>query len=1055
MKFKKVEIQAFRAYEEVVNGTFDFNISKDNQEITADFVSIFAPNGFGKTSFYDAVEYGLTDSIDRFLKNVKLNKEAAKSERQLNSNQKGQYLLRNKYAPDSLDTEINIHFTDSNIPSIKKKIDRANRKGTVDFHFTESLVQNKYFQSVILSQDWIDAFLKVEDPSARYDKFMSYFGDKKLDDYYKKIIELINQNNKTIDDIKTKLTGVQQILDFSGDKDILKKVNDKIIELNTLDEKISPILETYSETESFNLSNFISERLNDINFKNKKQEELLAFIASVFSESTDVVGIENYFNSKIDFVKSDKAQLEIQGLVEKFKQRDKSINELNQIAENQKQLVLEKEKIESIFKLFSDYIQIRDEILKIEDQIAKESDKETEIGKDVLNLRILESDQISKLENLNKQINELELNIENLPQLNKIYNDNTIKSVDLKNKIDSEELKLKPLQQSKLDLELQIKELNNAVQNIEKKLYTSINEKLFFDSKDLILEIEKNENDLREKSKSLEQLNVQIKGQENLNKDIANFILKGAEIIDKNQESTCPLCNFEYASFIELSQRVANNNLLSELLSSLLKQRTDIEVQIDSILELLKVNIEKLTNSLNKNIAEKTGILSKLSINITDIEISKKSLTAELDELKQSLQKFNIMLAGVSFEDYTKMQEDKLFNIKVELSVHNPIIEKNLIALKSKTAELEVITNRIKTFEKKILELKEKEIYIKITEYYKFEFPNQEIELGLLEDQIRTVTNGLASNITQIDELQKSIKDLDEILKNYTEESIDKELLLKTEDKNRLINKILSFEQDLKSILEIDSNAFDKESLIEQLKEKRDTIQVTFERNEQKIKNYNLLTELKKNVEPYLKYEQAKKTEADLKERKSFLEKKIKKELETEKNAVSTYLSEQIKSFFYEDIINDIYRRIDPHPDYKKIKFICDFKDDKPKLNVYLLKDEKSDDPIIPNLYFSAAQLNILSLSIFLAKALNAKDNKDNPIDCIFIDDPIQSMDSINVLSTIDLFRSIMVNQNKQIILSTHDENFHNLLQKKMPSNLFKSKFMELETFGKVKQVST
>jgi exonuclease SbcC len=106
-------------------------------------------------------------------------------------------------------------------------------------------------------------------------------------------------------------------------------------------------------------------------------------------------------------------------------------------------------------------------------------------------------------------------------------------------------------------------------------------------------------------------------------------------------------------------------------------------------------------------------------------------------------------------------------------------------------------------------------------------------------------------------------------------------------------------------------------------------------------------------------------------------------------------------------------------------------------------------------LYFSAAQLNILSLSIFLAKALNAKDNKDNPIDCIFIDDPIQSMDSINVLSTIDLFRSIMVNQNKQIILSTHDENFHNLLQKKMPSNLFKSKFMELETFGKVKQVNT
>ncbi|SDX52644.1 AAA family ATPase [Flavobacterium degerlachei] len=1055
MKFKKVEIQAFRAYEEIANGTFDFNISKDDQEVTADFVSIFAPNGFGKTSFYDAVEYGLTDSIDRFLKNVKLNKEAAKSERQLNLNQKGQYLLRNKYAPDSLDTEINIHFTDSTIPSIKKKIDKANRKGTVDFHFTESRVQNKYFQSVILSQDWIDAFLKVEDPSARYDKFMSYFGDKKLDDYYKKIIELINQNNKTINDIKEKLTGVQQILDFSGDKDILKKVNDKIVELNTLGDKINPILETYSETDSFNLSNFISERLNDINFKNKKQEELLAFIASVFSESTDVVGIENYFNSKIDFVKSDNVLIELQNILENFKKKDKSINELNQITKNQKQLILEKEKIEGVFNHFSDYIQINDEVLKIEEQITKESEKETEIEKEVLNLRILESDQKSKLENLNNQINDLELNIENLPQLNKTYNDNTIKSVDLKNKIDSEELKLKPLLQSRLDLELEIKELDNAVKNIEKKLYPSINEKLFFDSKDLILEIEGNEKDLKERSKSLELINVQIKEQENLNKDIATFILKGAEIIDKTQESTCPLCNFEYTSFKELSLRVANNNLLSDLLSSLAKQRTDIEVQIDSISELLKENIKKITNSLNKNLAEKTEVLSKLSINIIDIEISKKSLTTAFDELKQSLQKFNLMLAGVSYGEFTKANEDQLLTLKKELSIHNQEIEKSTLALNSKIAELEIIENRIKTFGISILELKEKEVYIKITEYYKFEFPNQKIELNLLEKQLITVTDLVVSNITQIDELQKSITDLDEILKKYTKESVDKEVLTKTEEKNSLVNKILSFELDIKSKLELDANGFDKESLIKQLNEKRDSIRMTFENNEQKIKNYNLLIDLKKNVEPYLKYERAKKTEGELKRRKSFLEKKIKKELEKEKNAVSSYLSEQIKSFFYEDIINDIYRRIDPHPDYKKIKFICDFKDDKPKLNVYLLKDELSDDPIIPNLYFSAAQLNILSLSIFLAKALNAKDNKDNPIDCIFIDDPIQSMDSINILSTIDLFRSIMVNHNKQIILSTHDENFHNLLQKKMPSDLFKSKFMELETFGKVKTVYT
>jgi exonuclease SbcC len=110
---------------------------------------------------------------------------------------------------------------------------------------------------------------------------------------------------------------------------------------------------------------------------------------------------------------------------------------------------------------------------------------------------------------------------------------------------------------------------------------------------------------------------------------------------------------------------------------------------------------------------------------------------------------------------------------------------------------------------------------------------------------------------------------------------------------------------------------------------------------------------------------------------------------------------------------------------------------------------------ISPSLYFSAAQLNVLSLSIFLAKALNTTDDKRRSVDCIFLDDPIQSMDSINILSTIDLLRSLVVNHKKQLILSTHEENFHLLLQKKIPESLFRSKYIELETFGKIKQDSS
>ena len=136
----------------------------------------------------------------------------------------------------------------------------------------------------------------------------------------------------------------------------------------------------------------------------------------------------------------------------------------------------------------------------------------------------------------------------------------------------------------------------------------------------------------------------------------------------------------------------------------------------------------------------------------------------------------------------------------------------------------------------------------------------------------------------------------------------------------------------------------------------------------------------------------------------------------------------------------------------KSIEFECDFAENKPRLQIYTLSiTDKGKVRSVPSLYFSTAQVNILSLSIFLARALKTKDDQLEPVDCIFIDDPIQSMDSINILSFIDLFRGITLCLNKQLIVSTHEENFHLLLQKKMPSELFKSKFIEFETFGKIK----
>ncbi|MFA0001728.1 hypothetical protein AB4428_25895, partial [Vibrio lentus] len=165
--------------------------------------------------------------------------------------------------------------------------------------------------------------------------------------------------------------------------------------------------------------------------------------------------------------------------------------------------------------------------------------------------------------------------------------------------------------------------------------------------------------------------------------------------------------------------------------------------------------------------------------------------------------------------------------------------------------------------------------------------------------------------------------------------------------------------------------------------------------------------------------------------------------------SINTRLKKKIDSYFYSDLVNQIYSKIDPHPGFKKVVFECTFSDnDRPKLNVYLSNDESSA-LISPNIYLSSAQISVLSLSIFMARALNSEEYKGNAVDCILIDDPVQSMDSINVLSVIDLFRNLAVMFNKQIIISTHDERFYKLFKAKAPKNI--SKFLELESHGKVK----
>lgn len=1049
MKFKKVEIQAFRAYDKAEDGTFDFIRKEDGK--SADFISLYAPNGFGKTSFYDAVEYGITNNIDRFIRkgNGKDTFNSVKSERNIRSNKK-HYFLRNNYSAEDLPSYIKLYKVGEESP-IETKIEKPKTKAGYDYKFDPNETINKEFKTVILSQEWIDAFLKEDKPEGRYETFIEYFGDKKIDEYHKKLTSLIAFNNKKIEALLKDLNGIQLELKFEGDKDILKKVNEKIISLSKAGEPLKEIDESYSETDALNLSNTISERISDLDFEIIKTTGHIKYLDIFFTGNDQIEGMTKYFESKSQIGKLEKQLTDNNSILEKFEKKQKLTNEIDSIKRLNDELSTKKQNLESLKNDFKEYEKI---IKEISTKKKENQELKNELSAIITSLNILkqnESENTQKQGSLQKQISDLEKIISETPIIKENLENSNLKLQESNTRLVEIEANIKNLEKEKSLLEIPINNLKNSIREINTGVYPSVSDEAYSDNQKIIDELTQTEKSLINEEKNLSEINFKIEASENFQKEVEQFISKGSEIVNKSQANACPLCEQQYESFSVLASKISNNSLLSNLLSNLLNERDVKNNSITKLNESLKLKKGKLIAELTKKLEEIEKRCATILDDLKKHSDSKSILTNEIELNAEIINENVLKLNGKTIEAFEKEIQSAISKLKSELE---SFAKKNE-ELKSSVVSESLKSDNAQEKSAKILaeleRLHKEVVYQKIIEFFKVNYLETEINENILTDELTKASSTIKSNANTEINLKNEIEELNTTLNSFKSEDLQKQNELLEKTKELYINIITGFEQEVKSKLSIELKEYSLELFTKFLEDRKKKSNEEINKLELRIKDYNLLTNLKENVTPYLKYEKAKFKEKDTKARIGFLKNKIAKELDTELKSVTDYLAQQIDSFFYEGLINELYRKIDPHPDYKNVTFKCDFSDSKPKLNVCVYQ-EKHDDSIIPNLYFSTAQLNILSLSIFLAKALNAKDDKENPLECIFIDDPIQSMDSINILSTIDLLRSIVVNHKKQIILSTHDENFHNLLKKKIPSSLFNSKFMELETFGKVKR---
>ena len=148
------------------------------------------------------------------------------------------------------------------------------------------------------------------------------------------------------------------------------------------------------------------------------------------------------------------------------------------------------------------------------------------------------------------------------------------------------------------------------------------------------------------------------------------------------------------------------------------------------------------------------------------------------------------------------------------------------------------------------------------------------------------------------------------------------------------------------------------------------------------------------------------------------------------REAATKITQQQIKAV--EPRLKKIYSRIDPHPAFTTVRMNVFMRSGKGHAKV-LVNDEYYDDveDQEPKFVFSSSQLNALAVSAFLAFNLQSM---DMPLSTAILDDPLQSLDDVNLLGLVDVLRRMK--GQRQLILTTHDHRFLKVLARKFrPAN--------------------
>lgn len=1031
MKIKKINIHAFRLFKDE---SVDFTAKRDANSL-ANLVAIYAPNGFGKTSFFDSMEFCITGKIHRLDKAV-ISDDVKEDKKQAGNKS----FIHNKDFPGEK-VALKMEFDD------REPVERICCSDE-EYKILEGNGENTFFSNAILSQDFFSEFISNKNAKDRFEIFTRNFKETEgLLEYRRWLKEKRTSLSKQIGSLSSQIKSKQSLID--------KKVSE--IDLDSLFETVNKDLFAI-DCEDLKVNGYSSEKqLQDILCKAEVNKEksctridnvktLLSAHLKLKNSVDGVLGLYQLpqIEEKLKQLNKDKVEIDKElSLVNRYEELQHLLESAQKLRADTKQ---ESEKLHYLVDTFEEYNRLILSITEKESEISKfkvSIDSILEQKKIFLSSLLREQENLAKEECQDKTLSEslvvLHSRYERMTLLNQRYDDNT-KNLTL-------------AISNKEDLEKKLTNLR-ILSGKYHELYATLTERkvdfsegLFIEEKQRLLDLQAQ---IKSKQHDIDSVNSDIEKKSQYQDEIEKLVISSREMLSKIGGSVCPLCGYDYHLHEALLDSISSNTIIDKSLDDDARKRDalikDVDLLISKKEQLFTTIIASVDDQIQKNKQDEIG----KEQDIEKVKLHISELFNILDALQKELEDKYSDLKDITEENKRiKLEQAKASNLEA-LEATRKAIDSFINKISSCEKQTSDVNEKISQYLRAIANVKSTSHYIKYVELAgKSDVTTADIERWQEQDQEKS--NAISQYTVSIDAYKKELADLKS--RNISLQNVDI-LSLKLKE---LTDSIYAFQKDKTDVF----NYLEQECRIENLTRETtgDDVIALFECSlsnskallEKEENKLHVFENLVNTIHVLNKFHVNQALKDEIQDLQTKMEKDVslKDMCNGEISSIQTYLENFVNSYFELDLINRLYNTIDPHPDYKKIRFVCDFTLKDPRLKILVSNVDEGKENIVPNLYFSTAQMNILSFCIFLAKALFAKDDHGRDMNCIFIDDPIQALDDINILSIIDLLRNVAFSMNKQIVLTTHDRNFFELLQKKAPDTLFNSKFITLPERGK------